>query len=90
MEANLLTDRKDRFGLERFSDEHWIASHPSVKPCDCDAKGSLSFWSYKHRTIDELEFNVAPMRSELAPYFHDKHMKGYKSILGNETFRIRE
>jgi len=26
--------REDLFGLDRYSDEHWIGSHPDVRPCD--------------------------------------------------------
>jgi hypothetical protein len=27
-------DRKDRFGLDRYSTEHWVGSHPDLTPCD--------------------------------------------------------
>lgn len=32
--SRLFADRLDRFGLERYSTEHWIGSHPNIKPCD--------------------------------------------------------
>lgn len=32
--SRLFADRLDRFGLERYSMEHWIGSHPYLQPCD--------------------------------------------------------
>ena len=41
--SRLFEDRLDRFGLERYSTEHWIGSHPNIKPCDM-APSPLHDW----------------------------------------------
>lgn len=36
-------DRLDRFGLDRYGMEHWIGSHPHIKPCDMAPSNLLDF-----------------------------------------------
>jgi hypothetical protein len=42
LKSSLLWDQRDFFGLDRYSEEHWIGSHPDVWPCDTDPQGNLS------------------------------------------------
>lgn len=48
------------FGLDRYSDEHWIASHPTVRPCDCDASGYLWRYQQHRKSIHDLQLAPAP------------------------------
>jgi len=78
--TNLLKpDRRDYFGDGRFSDEHWITSHPDLKPCDCDPKGSLKYYQARWASLNELEWSMAP-RSRGTPF----------SSLQNETLQIEK
>ena len=56
------------FGLDRYSDEHWIGSHPHVRPCDVDPGGSV--WNYQQRqkTIHDFQFSLAPRRTRGPPF----------------------
>jgi hypothetical protein len=84
----LLPERKDRFGLERYSDEHWIGSHPDVKPCDCDPTGPCWKFQKKRLHLDNLSFGVAPRPyAEIAPDAHDLH---YDKFAVPPSNRIRE
>jgi len=39
---SIVTGYVGTFGLDRFSDEFWIASHPDVRPCHGDPTGLLA------------------------------------------------
>lgn len=50
------------WGSGRFAAEHWVHSHPSVKPCDLYTRDDYT-WDYEDiPTVSELETNM-----ELAP-----------------------
>jgi hypothetical protein len=52
-------------GSQRFSAEHWIHSHPSVKPCDLYTDPKFQY-GYRHLDISsglkegDFEFQLAP------------------------------
>jgi len=69
--TQLLPDRKDFFGLERYSDEHWIASHPDVIPCDCDPTGHMWIYHTEKTTLANLSWAMAP-RHEGAPAYNKR------------------
>ena len=69
-------------GCNRFAFEHWIHSHPDVRPCDVyDGRGSMA--GYKHLE----ESRTWPIKLQLAPR-HDLewYMKGIypfkKNLIG--------
>ena len=41
---DLFDDRVDRFGLDRYSTEHWVASSPDVVPCDMAPHAKMKQW----------------------------------------------
>ena len=51
------------FGLGRFAAEHWIHSHPSVKPCDLSSDSNFVV-AYENIPVAEFEINL-----EAAPRF---------------------
>ena len=50
------------FGDERWADENWIGSHPSVVPCDVANVSDISYWQSVDRNITEFAFSRAPRR----------------------------
>ena len=36
------------FGLDRYANEHWIAAHPHVQPCDMAGTRRLRYWFRHH------------------------------------------
>jgi hypothetical protein len=59
-------DRKDRYGLDRYSTEHWIGSHPDIRPCDVGPKG---FHKYVTEPSDRKDFRwaMAPRPIRVGP-----------------------
>lgn len=84
---NLLPDRKDYFGLDRYSDEHWIASHPNLKPCDCDPSGAIWKFQRKRFHVKDLKWGKAP-RTKGPPADGDK--KKMQLVESSPDLRLRE
>jgi hypothetical protein len=64
--------RKSWVGLGRYAMEHWIYSHPSVRPCDVYRDGAFSY-ERPPRSIDWVPSRrpaPAYTRSEVAMEFH--------------------
>jgi hypothetical protein len=57
-------DSRGFFGVERFALEHWVGSHPSIRPCDVagDFAGNLTAWNQPSGGANESDFvwNMAP------------------------------
>ena len=85
--SQLLPDRKDFFGLERYSDEHWIASHPDVTPCDCDPTGQLSIYHMEKATLANLSWAMAP-RHKGAPAYNKQART--EMVNKNKVLRVVE
>jgi hypothetical protein len=78
----------DLYGLNRFSDEHWVGSHPAVVPCDVAGDVDLGLlWSTEHQP--HVNFSMAP-RGAVDAKWLDSRPRRTQSILGNEEERIRE
>jgi hypothetical protein len=54
MKSQLLRDRIDYFGLDRYNSEHWIGSHPHIQPCDMDPAESLNEVFRRDASIDTV------------------------------------
>lgn len=85
--TNLLPDRKDFFGLERYSDEHWIASHPDVIPCDCDPTGVMWKYHYQQMKLSDLSWAKAPRIHGTPAYSQQLQTK---KVMGQTPLRVRE
>jgi hypothetical protein len=65
LQSLLLRDRPDYFGLDRYAAEHWIGSHPDLRPCDMDAVSERPQDIFKrHAPVDQVDqafqFGLAP------------------------------
>ena len=80
-------------GLKRYAAEHWIYSHPSVKPCDL-ATDSNHLWSYND--IPDVDFDMKLMpapRFELEAYkescvfgkYIDYRLLEYRGLYGEHV-----
>jgi hypothetical protein len=50
-----------RYGEGRFSSEHWIGSHPTLRPCDLSPTTNLTYWFIEHNVSTiEMTWDVAP------------------------------
>ena len=68
------------FGLDRYSDEHWIASHPDVIACDFDPTGDLRRYHFERRKLADL-------RRSMAPRHHG--IPSYDEVKGNKSSKLR-
>jgi hypothetical protein len=86
--TNLFTDRSDHFGIERYSMEHWVGSHPHIKPCDVSDKSlDLAAWTQGERTAEDFTWGMAPRR-KTAPI--DNNPKAQTIVYGRRANRMRE
>jgi hypothetical protein len=87
--TNLFTDRPDQFGIERYAMEHWVGSHPHIKPCDVSDKSvGLAHWRRRgERSAAEFKWGMAPRRKN-AP-LHNDH-KAQTTVYGTRAKRMRE
>jgi len=75
LKSQLLRDRRDYFGLDRYAVEHWIGSHPALLPCDVVAAADLMEQSLpallsrrQHNTgFAAANDSLLPFRWSLAP-----------------------
>ena len=83
------------FGLHRFSAEHWIHSHPAVKPCDLSTDESFVA-DYETTPDVDFEINLQPApRFELDVYggpapcmfgqYQNYRLKEYRSLYGEDV-----
>ena len=63
-EINLFTEREDRFGVGRYAAEHWIGSHPRLKPCDLSRHNDFAYWITSSHSSKEFSFGLAPRYQE--------------------------
>jgi hypothetical protein len=56
-------------GTGRYSAEHWIHSHPAVRPCDLYTEPDF-VWNYGVRELD-IEMEQTQMALQHAPRFHN-------------------
>jgi hypothetical protein len=86
-------------GRERFADEHWVGSHPSLMPCDVAPRPHLMKWihpKYLNRSRTYL-FDTQPLEWSLAPrhpinedwLFFQGIQKKYK-LVADRNWRHRE
>ena len=63
-------------GVDRYSSEHWIASHPGLVPCDVSTTADLVYWWQDHVDDDKdqpFQWSMAPRHAMTAPYFRLNH-----------------
>lgn len=76
-------------GLSRFFAEHWIGTHPSIRPCDLSSSPSLEFWKTGDRDASDHSFNMAPRHTIDAEWDFYNYCNN-SQILDNEEERLKE
>mmetsp|Transcript_12735 Transcript_12735/g.16624 ORF Transcript_12735/g.16624 Transcript_12735/m.16624 type:complete len:343 (+) Transcript_12735:72-1100(+) len=76
------TRRSDScLGLNRYSQEHWVHSHPSVRPCDL-LTDERFLWGYKGIPAGEFEMHLQPApRLQLQSYYLRNHFCGNAGLV---------
>lgn len=91
MKSQLLRDRRDYFGLDRYAVEHWIGSHPDLRPCDMDPVGSLPAIFRRNAGVDSVastfNFSLAPRHPGFAV---TNVLRGHERLHAHPEDRLRE
>jgi hypothetical protein len=87
LRGTLLWDQLDFLGLDRYSDEHWVGSHPSIVPCDMDPYGSVKDVFHGILQQDELEWAAGPRNRGICGGINDNLQDAVKN---NPDLRRRE
>jgi hypothetical protein len=80
----LLPEAPWHYGIDRWSSEHWIGSHPDVRPCDLSEEPRIEHWRDSPREATELSWAMAPRHSASASWSY------VKPIPEQEDIRMRE
>ena len=84
--------KHDFWGLDRFSAEHWIGSHPDLTPCDVAKNSNLHYWFAQQRPIFRLfDFGMAPRKALAAgPWVTLHNRTVLHEVLNSTATRMRE
>lgn len=72
LKAVLIWDQRDFYGLDRYSDEHWVGSHPDVIPCDMDPIGSLEHVFQGVTTNKDFSWGMGPRNKGVCGGINDR------------------
>jgi hypothetical protein len=84
-------NREGALGIGRYAWEHWIASHPSVRPCDISKTADFRYWvTEDHYHEPDYQWSMTP-RHDLAtaPWYRIQTGKR-RQILADKSQRMRE
>ena len=76
-------------GLSRFFAEHWIGTHPSIRPCDLSATPSLEYWKTGDRNMSDHAFDMAPRHRFEADWDFYNYCN-YSEIVDDDAARLKE
>jgi hypothetical protein len=86
----------DFWGVERYADEHWIASHPDLVPCDVSKTSNLRFWvSQPHSpdaTLALFQLDMAPRKNITGRHLWAglNNRSAIGEVLKSDDIRMRE
>jgi hypothetical protein len=83
--------REGTLGVARYAWEHWIASHPAVRPCDLSKTAGFRHWvAEDHYMEPDYEWSMAP-RHDLATAPWYRIQKGKRvQVMADKGQRMRE
>jgi hypothetical protein len=90
-------DGDDFWGRGRYAAEHWIGSHPDIRPCDLSRTSDVAFWWQGDKLLN-INSNVSinhasdhQEEGEVAPSLLDWQMAPRQtSLLGHSWIHVRK
>jgi hypothetical protein len=88
---NMWEDLDAYLGLDRYSSEHWVGSHPSLIACDVSKQRRINWWKkrkHENKISDAHSFGLAPKESEqgLMLEFYKNFTKERGTMTGLESY----
>jgi len=91
----LFQDNNSTLGLGRMASEHWIASHPSIQPCDLSKTWDIRPWQTSKLNEADFSWSMIPrhqptIRNSELRYNGKLRLKEYYLLAGNlfKWFRL--
>jgi len=78
----------ERLGLDGYSMDHWVGSHPDLRPCDVSNQ-PLAFWSTQDRGGSDFQVSSTGARPKDGTPFGSPTFRLMK-VREDESLRIRE
>ena len=88
---NFYSKQPSRLGLDRFAMEHWIGSHPYVRPCLLSLEANIQYWKGQRR--NEAEFSLSLLSNRFnfsSPFRGGMHAARHQKLLEKTSVRYRE
>lgn len=76
-------------GMDRFLWEHWLGSHPSLRPCDLSPSSEDRYWKTHTRNLSDFVFAQAPRHRIKNSHMPSCPIKD-DSVWTNRTWRLQE
>lgn len=77
-------------GKKRYEAEHWIGSHPSLRPCDVSISPNLEVWTKQASAEPALKLQRAPRSTLADPRWIFFQYMYRNETLQNPTLRLRD
>jgi hypothetical protein len=90
LRSSLLWDQPDFFGLDRYSNEHWIGSHPDIVPCDMDPIGSVYDVFTGKTSFNDFKWGMGPRNSGIAWADNINFTARQEKLYSTQSLRHRE
>jgi hypothetical protein len=84
----LLPEAPWHYGIDRWSSEHWIGSHPDVRPCDLSEEPRIEHWQDSPRKATEFSWAMAPRHSASARWSYVKQIPKQEDIRMREVYLL--
>jgi hypothetical protein len=80
----------DFWGRGRYAAEHWIGSHPDMRPCDLSRTSDVAFWWNGDKLLKSA-INTSEKDEEVVPSLLDFQMAPRQtSLLGHSWIHVRK
>lgn len=77
-------------GKNRYEAEHWLGSHPALRPCDVSAEPNKDYWLEDDRNFSkEFYFNMAPRHDITAGWIWYAYTRN-NATLTDPVLRMRD
>jgi hypothetical protein len=101
---NMWDDIDAYLGLDRYSSEHWVGSHPSMVACDMSKVRKAAFWMKQRDVEKNVELSLAPRANEYVLKYGIEYYRNFTEAKGiltgleqypecyqfDDSFRMRE